>query len=764
MSILKVTRPYPFYFDQDGSPLDNGYVYIGVEDTDPIENPIEVYWDEDMCCAAPQPIRTLNGFAVNNGIQANLYVNSSYSIRVEDKAHVLISYIQNGWSTEGLGAANIANGVANSVGYQTADEIRALPVPTAPNLKVELYGPQGGVFVADLSDTTTPENGVNGSAGTVIVSVLGVRYFRQYDGDVYIKWFGSDISSLKAAGNHAISSDSDSVTVNGQGVTFPAAGKVSFSFATTKHLKLKDIALKSTGVGLDELGLDIVALSATITLDSVTYDGQRDQKYIGETKEQWHGISSASSGGDTGTTSVWPGNDTSSLFAVKVNCKELNIFSCKLTNTHSLGYYLIQDGMVVNVKDFYAENTSFTSMYVGSKFFTMHNYRAVDCGKMASSFDVLSGSATGSSVTQDDGFRAQGSFGARINADNIIVDGVHVENFYTTALVVDTESDSTVTNVTIENNENTNRPNQFTAGIFYELTPNSTLSNYQFKLNDRNIQGRVSGGLYIYVGNSSVVLSNINMTHDVASDVPFINVWDNGDSLLTMVGSSFKCFNDSGSASIYGVLNYPLQQPGKVNISGLSSEGAVKVDFRDYKELSIDSANGDNLAVWGGNYQASFENSIKISNTSFVEGYFIGAENLTIENSSLVGELQLYGGLNVDSQTRVSNSLLDLGSSAASLYGGGGKSTVKINDCEIIKPSGSLNIRDAGLVSFINNVVKFNSAVNAVNVQIGVDVFNYRGNTFLKGPAGVPAGMGLGTYTVINNIGNVTNTYDWVDA
>ena len=125
MSILKVTRPYPYYFDQDGSPLDNGYVYIGVEDTDPIENPIEVYWDEGMCCAAPQPIRTLNGFAVNNGIQADLYVNSSYSVRVEDKAHVLISYIRNGWGTEGLAAANLTNGVTGAVGFVTKAELLA---------------------------------------------------------------------------------------------------------------------------------------------------------------------------------------------------------------------------------------------------------------------------------------------------------------------------------------------------------------------------------------------------------------------------------------------------------------------------------------------------------------------------------------------------------------------------------------------------------------------------------------------------------------
>lgn len=218
MSILKVTRPYPFYFDQDGSPLDNGYVYIGVEDTDPIENPIEVFWDEDMCCAAPQPIRTLNGFAVNNGIQANLYVNSSYSIRVEDKAHVLISYIPNGWSTEGLEAANIANGVANSVGYQTASDIRALPIPVEPNLKVELYGPQGGVFIADLSDNTSAEAaGQGANAGRLIVSALGVRYKRQFTGPASPFWYGasSDTSIDSTAAVQACHNDNPDTLITG---------------------------------------------------------------------------------------------------------------------------------------------------------------------------------------------------------------------------------------------------------------------------------------------------------------------------------------------------------------------------------------------------------------------------------------------------------------------------------------------------------------------------------------------------------------------
>ena len=106
-----------------------------------------------------------------------------------------MSYTKTDWSnTEAppISAENLNKmelGIATGVGYATADEIRALPVPTAPNLKVVLYGPQGGVFIADPSDTITTEDGVNGSAGTVIVSAVGTRYHRVNTNEIMLDWY-----------------------------------------------------------------------------------------------------------------------------------------------------------------------------------------------------------------------------------------------------------------------------------------------------------------------------------------------------------------------------------------------------------------------------------------------------------------------------------------------------------------------------------------------------------------------------------------------
>ena len=113
---------------------------------------------------------------------------------------------RSGYGDSDVTALNLLNGVRNSVGYATAGEIRALPSPTLGNNKVELYGSQGGVFVADLNDTTTPEDGVNGSAGTVIVSAAGVRYKRLNVSTINVAWYGptgdgvnNDTAPLQAA-------------------------------------------------------------------------------------------------------------------------------------------------------------------------------------------------------------------------------------------------------------------------------------------------------------------------------------------------------------------------------------------------------------------------------------------------------------------------------------------------------------------------------------------------------------------------------------
>lgn len=85
MSALSIQPTYPIFTDIDGQPLENGYVWIGTANLDPQTNPIAVYWDAALTLPAAQPIRTLAGYPANSGTPARLYVNSDYSIQVQNK-------------------------------------------------------------------------------------------------------------------------------------------------------------------------------------------------------------------------------------------------------------------------------------------------------------------------------------------------------------------------------------------------------------------------------------------------------------------------------------------------------------------------------------------------------------------------------------------------------------------------------------------------------------------------------------------------------
>ena len=90
MSALSIQPTFPIFTETDGLPLENGYIWLGTANLDPQGNPINVYWDAALTIPAGQPIRTLNGYPSRNGTPARLYVNSDYSIRVQDSKGSLV--------------------------------------------------------------------------------------------------------------------------------------------------------------------------------------------------------------------------------------------------------------------------------------------------------------------------------------------------------------------------------------------------------------------------------------------------------------------------------------------------------------------------------------------------------------------------------------------------------------------------------------------------------------------------------------------------
>ena len=117
MAALSVLAPYPIFNDRDGQPIDNGRIYIGTVNLDPVANPIQVYWDEALTIPAAQPINTLGGYPVYQGTPGRLYVNAdNFSITVKDNQGLLV------WTElDGANANSASNisfvGFKGQVGY-----------------------------------------------------------------------------------------------------------------------------------------------------------------------------------------------------------------------------------------------------------------------------------------------------------------------------------------------------------------------------------------------------------------------------------------------------------------------------------------------------------------------------------------------------------------------------------------------------------------------------------------------------------------------
>lgn len=107
MAAISVQVPYPVFYDRDGQPLDNGNIYIGDANLDPIANPLQVYYDEALTIPASQPLKTSNGYIYRNGTPAQLYVNAvNFSILVNDAKNTLVYSFPDGTGI-GVGAASI---------------------------------------------------------------------------------------------------------------------------------------------------------------------------------------------------------------------------------------------------------------------------------------------------------------------------------------------------------------------------------------------------------------------------------------------------------------------------------------------------------------------------------------------------------------------------------------------------------------------------------------------------------------------------------
>jgi hypothetical protein len=82
--MIAVQTPYTQFFGTDGSPLDNGYLYIGLVSQNPETAPAQVFWDFDGTQPAAQPIRLLNGYPARDGTPTPVFTPEDYSFAVKN--------------------------------------------------------------------------------------------------------------------------------------------------------------------------------------------------------------------------------------------------------------------------------------------------------------------------------------------------------------------------------------------------------------------------------------------------------------------------------------------------------------------------------------------------------------------------------------------------------------------------------------------------------------------------------------------------------
>jgi hypothetical protein len=247
MTALAIESPFPVFTGLDGKPLDNGRIYVGVANLNPVTNPVAVYWDDALSISASQPVATSGGYAVYLGSPAQLYADAALvSIRVEDGAGALVFSANSvaafsvglSGGTTGLtvtgspvtGSGTITLGgtlvVANGgTGATTAAGARA-------NLGAAASGANTDITALDQDVTVT-------ATGTIAAGSIGFRGVPQN------AQTASYTLALADAGRH--------IAITTGGVVIPANGTTAFPIGTTIVIYNDSNATQTISITTDTL-------------------------------------------------------------------------------------------------------------------------------------------------------------------------------------------------------------------------------------------------------------------------------------------------------------------------------------------------------------------------------------------------------------------------------------------------------------------------------------------------------------------------------
>ena len=239
MSTTNIVPPFPVFTDSAGAPLDNGFVYVGTANLNPVSNPIAVYWDAALTVVAAQPIRTINGFLSQSGSPGTLFSAVDYSITVKDSKGVQVFTAPEG-ARAGLGSIVLAatESLTASAGSSIVlQDGSTMTVGTATGTAVTVTMASNARVIGDIVPNVNATQSLGSStrkwdaqldvasAGALTVSTTAVVY-------------NDTTTAVGAAG----------VIGANQQTTIAACGRISAAAAVaTNHFNISGAVLNSAG-------------------------------------------------------------------------------------------------------------------------------------------------------------------------------------------------------------------------------------------------------------------------------------------------------------------------------------------------------------------------------------------------------------------------------------------------------------------------------------------------------------------------------------
>jgi hypothetical protein len=175
--MLQIQSPFQQLFDTNGSPLDDGSVYIGTANTNPETNPIAIYWDDAGTIPAAQPLRTLNGYIVRSGTPARVYTSAEdFSLTVKDKQGRTVLSVLDATSLSNLQNNLAASGGAALVGFLqngTNAQARTVQSKLGDVMSVKDFGAVGNGIADDTTAIIRTQDAVAAQGGGTVFFPAG---------------------------------------------------------------------------------------------------------------------------------------------------------------------------------------------------------------------------------------------------------------------------------------------------------------------------------------------------------------------------------------------------------------------------------------------------------------------------------------------------------------------------------------------------------------------------------------------------------------